>query len=126
MMNTNVPKLELFYSDAVMANVTAKRQNHKLSEKGRRDRMKMALKALSDIISQPSDPSIDGDGTPKEIGGRSRSKEAANRFPVKHSDRISIVEAAILYIHQLQEKLMEANRRMDKGSHCDLAIYKRK
>lgn len=105
-----------------MANVTAKRQSNKLSEKGRRDRMKMALNALSDVISHHIHPDSDEGGISEEIEGRSMSKEVADRWALEPGDKISVVEAATLYIRQLQEKLVEANRRLDEARHRGLAI----
>jgi hypothetical protein len=56
MVQTSVPEIELFYSDVLMATATAKRHNHKLSEKGRRDRMKIAIKALRTLFPSEAIP----------------------------------------------------------------------
>ena len=118
--------MELFYPDALMADVTAKRQYRKLSEQARRDRMKRALKGLSDVISHRTRPEADGGALHQDIEGNSQIKEVAYGFPSEHSDRISLVEAATLYIHQVQGKLAEANRRLDEASRLDMANLEKK
>lgn len=98
-----------------MASVTAKRRQHKLSEKNRRDRMRIALEALSDAISEHASPRTDVGGVPPDFGGRRARSKVADGRTFKRSDRIYIVEAATLYIRQLKENLVEANRRLHEA-----------
>lgn len=126
MAQTSAPEVELFYPDGLMGDFTAKRQHRKLSEKARRDRMKTALKGLSDVISHRACPEAAGGALHQDINGNSQSKEVAGRSPSEHSDRVSVVEAATLYIHQLQKKLAETNHRLDEASHSGMANLEKK
>jgi Helix-loop-helix DNA-binding domain. len=119
MAQTSAPEVELFYPDGLMAGFTAKRQHRKLSEKARRDRMKTALKGLSDVMSHRACPEAAGGALHQDINGNSQSKEVAGKSS-EHSDRVSVVEAATLYIYELQKKLAETNHRLDEASHSGM------
>jgi len=88
--------LGLSYTDGLLQELQTKRDNHRIAEQGRRTRMKKALQALDELLSQDSVAVRNGGNSVGHAGARSRS-----------SDKVAIVEKAVEHIKSLQRELEE-------------------
>ncbi|KAH6649985.1 helix-loop-helix DNA-binding domain-containing protein [Chaetomium tenue] len=95
------------YPSELSTNLTSKRTSHKIAEQGRRNRINSALLEIATLLPRPPKDS-EGEGSDskkdKDKGGGSAPNSKA-----------STVEMAIEYIKQLQQEVVEANRRAEEA-----------
>ncbi|KAK3362090.1 helix-loop-helix DNA-binding domain-containing protein [Lasiosphaeria ovina] len=98
------------YPSELSTNLTSKRTSHKIAEQGRRNRINSALQEIATLLPQaPKDIKES-----KESEGDSDNKKDKSGNSVPNS-KASTVELAIEYIKQLQQEVVEANRRAEEA-----------
>lgn len=101
------------YPSELSTNLTSKRTSHKIAEQGRRNRINSALQEIATLLpknvaNEVKDDSGDSPGAEKGDKKESKQSNAPN-------SKASTVEAAIVYIKQLQQEVAEANRRAEEA-----------
>jgi hypothetical protein len=100
------------YPSELSTNLTSKRTSHKIAEQGRRNRINSALLEIATLLPRPpKDSEGEGSDTKKDKekgGGGGGGGSAPN-------SKASTVEMAIEYIKQLQQEVVEANRRAEEA-----------
>jgi hypothetical protein len=92
----NLPELGLSYPDQPLVKFDVKRDNHRVAEQARRDRMKKALQDLAELLSQDS----------TTVGNKGQDAGHV-RASAQSSDRVTILETAAEHIRNLQRELEE-------------------
>jgi hypothetical protein len=117
-MEGSVAELDLLYPDRSARDLKANRLYHKRAEKARRDRMKKALKDLAGLLppvcaveKSNSIPVSDTIDATEDAFSTSHYDSATSQ---SCTDKISIIEAAVEYIGNLQKELLEMKCRLDK------------
>lgn len=96
------------YPSELSTNLTSKRTSHKIAEQGRRNRINSALQEIATLL--PKGVLAEG----KDSGGESSDKKDA-KGGSNPSSKASTVEMAIEYIKQLQQEVVDANKRAEKA-----------
>lgn len=101
------------YPSELSTNLTSKRTSHKIAEQGRRNRINFALQEIATLLPRKmiKDMAIDDGDSPE---GDKTDKKDGKQANTPNS-KASTVELAIIYIKQLQEEIVEANRRAEKA-----------
>ncbi|KAK4148623.1 helix-loop-helix DNA-binding domain-containing protein [Chaetomidium leptoderma] len=96
------------YPSELSTNLTSKRTSHKIAEQGRRNRINSALQEIATLLPRPpKDSEGEGSDTRKD-----KDKDKNGSAP---NSKASTVELAIEYIKQLQQEVVEANRRAEEA-----------
>jgi hypothetical protein len=96
------------YPSELSTNLTSKRTSHKIAEQGRRNRINSALQEIATLLPRPPKDS-EGEGSDSK---KEKEREKNGAAP---NSKASTVEMAIEYIKQLQQEVVEANRRAEEA-----------
>lgn len=97
------------YPSELSTNLTSKRTSHKIAEQGRRNRINSALQEIATLLPK----SVLAEG--KDSGCESSDKKEAKSGGSTPSSKASTVEMAIEYIKQLQQEVVDANKRAEEA-----------
>lgn len=97
------------YPSELSTNLTSKRTSHKIAEQGRRNRINSALQEIATLL--PKGAGKDSSEGDCEGGAGDKKDKQSN----SQNSKASTVEQAIEYIKQLQQEIVEANRRAEEA-----------
>ncbi|ORY65809.1 uncharacterized protein BCR38DRAFT_483489 [Pseudomassariella vexata] len=98
------------YPSELSTNLTSKRTSHKIAEQGRRNRINMALQEIATLLPISVTKDMKEDEAESPGGDKKDGKSSSGP-----NSKASTVEMAIVYIKQLQQEVMEANKRAEEA-----------